>query len=109
MPITKSAKKALKVSRTKKAQNDQTKIALSKALKKTDAKNVSQTVSMIDKAAKRGVIAKNKAAHMKSSLSKKFSTPKVEKATAKSTVKPVKKSATKKPAVKKTAVKTKTK
>lgn len=79
MPITKSAKKSLKVSRTKKALNDTKRVALSKALKKTDANNVSQTVSLIDKAAKTGLMHKNKAARMKSQLAKKFGTPKVEK------------------------------
>ncbi len=77
MPITKSAKKSLKVSRTKKIHNDKVKISLSKALNNTDEKNISQTFSMIDKAAKRGIIHKNKAARMKSALSKKFGTPKI--------------------------------
>lgn len=77
MPITKSAKKSLKVSRTKKTHNDKVKISLSKALKTTNEKNISQTISIIDKAAKRGIIHKNKAARMKSALCKKFGTAKL--------------------------------
>lgn len=76
MPITKSAKKSLRVSRTKKAQNDTVEVLLAKQLKKTDANSVNQTIALIDKAAKRGIIHPNKAARMKSALSKKFATPK---------------------------------
>lgn len=103
MPITKSAKKSLKVSRTKKVQNDRAKIELSKALKKVDAKNISEVVSVIDKSAKIGIIAKNKAAHLKSALSKKFSTPKKAK-----TVKPVTKAKAEKPKTKEAKVAKKT-
>lgn len=69
----------------KKAQNLKTKVALSKALKNVDEKTVNSAVSTIDKAAKTGVIHKNKAARLKSALSKKFSTTKAkaEKAEAK--------------------------
>lgn len=84
MPITKSAKKSLKVSETKRAQNKTNKIELEKALKKVSASNINEVISKIDKAAKTGIIGKNKAARMKSSLSKKFSTVKsIEKKTAK--------------------------
>jgi len=108
LPITKSAKKSLKVSRTKKAHNDKAKIQLSKALKKTDAGNVSQTISVIDKSAKRGLIHPNKAARMKSRLAKKFGTAKVLKAKSanvkatakKSTAKTTKTKTTKKAAIK---------
>lgn len=75
MPITKSAKKSLKVSRAKKVENDAKKIQISKALKKVDAKSVNETISLIDKAVKTHVINKNKAARMKSQLAKKFGTP----------------------------------
>jgi small subunit ribosomal protein S20 len=88
MPITKSAKKSLRVSRTKKAQNDQQRLALAKALQKVDVNSVNQTVSLIDKAAKTNLIHANKAARMKSQLAKKFGTPK----TIKTDVKTVKKS-----------------
>lgn len=85
MPITKSAKKSLKVSRTKKAANDIQRIALSKALKTVDAKTVNHTVSLIDKAAKTGLMHKNKAARLKSRLAKKYGTP----AAAKKTIAPM--------------------
>ena len=74
MPITKSAKKSLKVSRVKQAQNYKAKVKLDKALKNVDEKTVNKTVSTIDKSAKIGIIHKNKAARLKSALSKKFST-----------------------------------
>lgn len=115
MPITKSAKKSLRVSQTKKAQNRTRKIALDKALKAVNNDNISSTIALIDKAAKTGIIHKNKASRMKSQLSKKFSTPKQEKPkakvqkseskTAKITAKSepkAKKTADKKPAAKKT-------
>ena len=95
MPITKSAKKSLKVSRTKKTHNDKVKIQLSKALKRADAENVSQTISVIDKAAKRGLIHPNKAARMKSRLTKKFGTAKVVKAKSADVKATAKKSKTK--------------
>lgn len=89
MPITKSAKKSLKVSRTKLAVNKQKKAVLEKALRTVDEKTVNKTVSLIDRAAKTGLMHKNKAARLKSRLAKKLGTP----ATAKSKVesqKPVK-------------------
>lgn len=98
MPITKSAKKSLKVSRVKQAQNYKAKVSLDKALKNVDEKTVNKTVSTIDKAAKIGIIHKNKAARLKSALSKKFGTPKE---TAKTTAKPIKKAIVKKVVAKK--------
>lgn len=113
MPITKSAKKSLKVSRVKQAQNYKAKVSLDKALKNVDEKTVNKTVSTIDKAAKIGIIHKNKAARLKSALSKKFSTvEKAEETTAKGEISPkggkkvtekkvvTKKAVTKKPAKK---------
>jgi small subunit ribosomal protein S20 len=101
MPITKSAKKSLRVSRTKKAQNKKSKVSLSKALKASNAKNIGDTFSVIDKAAKTGIIHKNKAARLKSQISKKF---KEEKASKKTVAKVVEKA---KPEIKKTAAKVK--
>ena len=105
MPISKSAKKSLKVSRTKQAQNYTATVILEKALRKADAKNVNTAVSLVDKAAKIGLMHKNKAARLKSQLAKKFGTPKAEKkvveakpikkTTAKTEVKAVKKAAKK--------------
>ena len=106
MPITKSAKKSLKVSKTKQAQNKIQRVSLSKALKNTDEKNVNATISLIDKAAKKNLFHKNKASRMKSALAKKFSTPKAEAAT-KTTAKPAAKAKTvaKKTVAKKTTAK----
>lgn len=81
MPITKSAKKSLRVSRTKQAVNKSQKIVLGKALRNANAKTVNKTVSLIDKAAKTGLMHKNKAARLKSRLAKKFGTPAVSKET----------------------------
>jgi len=76
MPISKSAKKALRVSQNKRAQNLTKEIALDKALKKVSTETVSDVISLIDKAAKTNLMHKNKAARMKSTLTKKFGTPK---------------------------------
>ncbi|MGA2666675.1 MAG: 30S ribosomal protein S20 [Patescibacteria group bacterium] len=76
MPITKSAKKSLKVSEIKREHNKVLKIELEKAIKKVSASNINEVISKIDKAAKVKIISKNKAARIKSALSKKFGTPK---------------------------------
>lgn len=75
MPITKSAKKSLAVSRRKQAMNQVQEIELAKALKKVSATNINEVISKIDKAAKTHLISKNKAGRLKSRLMKKFSTP----------------------------------
>lgn len=75
MPITKSAKKSLKVSRTKLAVNKQKKVVLEKALRTADSKTVNKTISLVDKAAKTGLMHKNKAARIKSRLARKLGTP----------------------------------
>lgn len=95
MPITKSAKKSLKVSLKKRAMNRVQEIDLEKALQKVSASNVNEVISKIDKAAKTNLISDNKAARMKSRLAKKFGTPKKVK-TQNSKVKTV----TKKPVTK---------
>ena len=87
MPITKSAKKSLKVSRTKAVQNKVNKIKFEKALKKASKENINEVISLIDKAAKTGLIHQNKAARLKSKLSKKFSTVKIVKKEIKTVVK----------------------
>ena len=78
MPITKGAKKALRVSLRKKVFNDRRRKAMKEAVKTVRllaAKKESDTASAlsaaykaIDKAAKRGVIKKNTAARKKSRL-----------------------------------------
>lgn len=79
MPITKSAKKSLRASEKKRAVNKKQEIELEKALKKASASNINEVISKIDKAAKTGLIHKNKAARLKSRLTKKFGTVKTEK------------------------------
>ncbi|NTV22627.1 MAG: 30S ribosomal protein S20 [Candidatus Yonathbacteria bacterium] len=79
MPITQSAKKAVKVSARKKVFNDrrrrvmreETKVVKSIVAGKVEgdaAKELSKAYKAIDKAAKRGVIKKNTAARKKSRL-----------------------------------------
>lgn len=80
MPITKSAKKAVRGSLRKKALNDQRKKAMKEIIKKIEKlsktdkagalKMLSQAFQVIDKAAKRGVIKKNNASNKKSRLSR---------------------------------------
>ncbi|MBU0612222.1 30S ribosomal protein S20 [Patescibacteria group bacterium] len=80
MPITKSAKKAVRGSLRKKAQNDRWKRMMKEVIKKIEkiakkdkieaAKLLSSAFQTIDKAAKNGVIKKNNAANKKSRLSK---------------------------------------
>lgn len=80
MPITQSAKKAIRGSLRKKAFNDQRKKVMKEIIKKIEkvvktdkagaAKMLSDAFQVIDKAAKRGVIKKNNAANKKSRLSK---------------------------------------
>ena len=81
MPITKSAKKALRGSLVKKAMNDRNKKAVKESVKniekllkekkKDEAKKLLPVAySAIDKAAKRGIFKKNTASRKKSRLSK---------------------------------------
>ena len=81
MPITKSAKKALRGSARKKINNDKQKKAFQNAEKQfkklVSAKKLSEAATSlskaykaIDKAAKNGVIKKNAAARKKSRLAK---------------------------------------
>ncbi len=80
MPITQSAKKAVRGSLRKKAFNDARKRRMKEIIKKieklvkTDKKEalklLSSAFQIIDKAAKRGVIKKNNAANKKSRLAR---------------------------------------
>jgi len=80
MPLTKSAKKALKVSKRQKAENDVVRANIKNALKsaKIAIKNksneagelLSKAYRELDLAAKKHVIHKNKAARLKSRLTK---------------------------------------
>ena len=84
MPITKSAKKALRGSARKKVFNDRRKRSMKEAVKSLDvffvAKNKKEAEALlpkaykaIDKAAKRGVIKKNTAMRKKSRLARRIS------------------------------------
>jgi small subunit ribosomal protein S20 len=81
MPITRNAKKALRVADRKRAINDRTKKTLKEGvkgiqklitLKKWDEArtSLSAAYSAIDKAAKKGVIKKNTASRKKASLAR---------------------------------------
>ena len=80
MPITQSAKKAIRVSLRKKAINDQRKKAMKEITKKIEKlaktnkeealKLLAGAFQAIDKSAKKGVIKKNNAARKKSRLSR---------------------------------------
>ena len=78
MPITHSAKKALRrdVHRTQSNHlvREKLKIALDAARKEPNLKSVSAGFSAIDRATKKKLIHKNKAARLKSQLSKKLAT-----------------------------------
>ena len=80
MPITKSAKKAIRVSLRKRSVNDRRKNAMKDAIKKFEKalkEDKKKATSMlpgvfqaIDKAAKRGIIKANNAGRKKSRLSR---------------------------------------
>ena len=74
MPVTKTAKRALRGSRAKEVVNKLTMSKLEAAIrlaKKTkNTKEVLKAVSLADRAAKRKVIHKNKAARIKSQMAK---------------------------------------
>lgn len=107
MPIIKSAKKRVKVARKATVRNVKTKRSLKGAIKSfqsalTSGKGVDEAQrkaqSNLDKAVKKGVISKNKAARKKKQLSAK-----AKASGAKSTSK---KTSVKKPSAKKPATKT---
>jgi len=80
MPITKSAKKAIRGSLRKKAFNDQRKKVMKEIMKKIEktaktskeeaVKMLASAYQAIDKAAQKGVIKKNNAARKKARLAK---------------------------------------
>ena len=108
MPIIKSAKKRVKVARKATVRNVKTKRSLKTAIKAFHAavtgkgkvaESQSKAQSELDKAVKKGIISKNKAARRKSQLSTKAKT-----AGAKPAAKPVKKAAVKAKPAAKTAI-----
>jgi small subunit ribosomal protein S20 len=74
MPVTKTAKRALRGSRAKEIVNKLTISKLETAVRQArntkSAEKILKAVSLADRAAKRKVIHKNKAARIKSQLSK---------------------------------------
>lgn len=74
MPVTKTAKRALRSSKRKESINKRVLALLDSALKNAKKsklnKDILSATSLADKAAKRNVIHKNKASRIKSRLSK---------------------------------------
>ena len=105
MPIIASAKKRVRTARKATVRNSKTKRSLKGSLKDLDkspsGKSVSAAQSQIDRAAKKGVIHKNKAARLKSQAAKKAKAAGVKSSKAIKKAVPVKKAATKKSTVKK--------
>jgi small subunit ribosomal protein S20 len=86
MPVTKTAERALRVSKRKKEVNDllrkRLEIAIRKIKKSPTQKNLTDAISLIDRSAKRNLFHKNKAARLKSSLSKLIKTSPLKKMSA---------------------------
>lgn len=74
MPVTKTAKRALRGSKRKEIVNKITlsklEIAIKKAKKTKDLKSIQKASSLVDRATKGNTIHKNKASRIKSQLSK---------------------------------------
>lgn len=91
MPVLKHAKKKLRQDKKRTVDNLKIKNLYKKLLKQAKAKpsaeSISAAFSAVDKAAKKFIIHKNKAARLKSSLAKAVSTGPVAKTTVKTTTK----------------------
>lgn len=108
MPVIKSAKKKLSQDKKRTIRNAKQETALKDAIKEAKknptAKTVQEATSLTDKAAKKFIIHKNKAARIKSGLSKLLSGKSATKSESKTTsakpaskkAKPTKKSPAKK-------------
>jgi small subunit ribosomal protein S20 len=74
MPVIKSAKKKLKADRKRESANKKAKafidLIIKKTQKKPDEKNLTEAFKAIDKGVKKYIFHKNKAARIKSRLSK---------------------------------------
>jgi len=72
MPVTKSAKKALRVDRRRTVVNrkirEKLRVALKEARQDLSKTNIEKAQSVLDRAAKKNVIHKNKASRLKSRL-----------------------------------------
>lgn len=79
MPVTKQAKKKLRKDLKREKANLSLKTEYKKTLKKTrknvTTKSLSEASKVLDKAAKKGLIHKNKAARLKSRLSRSKNNP----------------------------------
>ena len=75
MPNTSSATKALRQAQARTIANASFKIALKKSIKTVTKETLAKTTSLIDKAVKRHLIHRNKAARMKSQLAKAHGNP----------------------------------
>lgn len=108
MPIIKSAKKRVRVANKAAVRNSKTKRSLRSSLKlfgrTPSAKSHSAVASNLDKAVKKGVIHKNKAARLKRQAAAQAKTAGVKPAKATKTTAAAK-PATKKPAAKKAPAK----
>ena len=102
MPILKHAKKKLKQDKKRTIKNKKMKETFKLLVKKAKADKgasaVSEAFSAVDKAAKKNIISKNKAAHLKSALTKQISSGKTvseapAKAKTKKAAKPAKSAA----------------
>jgi ribosomal protein S20 len=109
MPIIKSAKKRVRVASKAATRNRRTKRSLKGAIKAFGAKASNQkqreAQSAIDKAAKKGVIHKNKAARQQKRLAAQAKAAGVKPAKAAKKAAPAQKAPAKKPATKKPAAK----
>ena len=105
MPIIASAKKRVRTTRKATVRNSKTKRSLKGALKvfakSPSAKSISSAQSQIDRAAKKGVIHKNKAARLKSQAAKKAKATGVKSTKATKKAAPAKKATAKKSTAKK--------
>jgi ribosomal protein S20 len=111
MPIIKSAKKRVKVAHKASVRNSKTKRSLRSALKlfakSPSSKSQSSAQSNLDKAAKKGVIHKNKASRLKKRAAAKAKAAGVKPNAAAKKAAPKKAAPAKKPAAKKPATKKK--
>ncbi|MCL4418925.1 MAG: 30S ribosomal protein S20 [Patescibacteria group bacterium] len=77
MPVTKSAQKKLRKDKKRKESNrelkDLLRTSIKKAIKNPSEKFITEVVKLADKAAKKNIIHKNKAARIKSKIAKLIS------------------------------------
>jgi len=105
MPIIASAKKRVRTTRKATVRNAKTKRSLRTALKvftkSPSSKSMSSAQSQLDKAAKKGVIHKNKAARLKANAAKRAKAGGIKNSKVAKKAVPTKKTTAKKPATKK--------